>query len=1010
MYALRDTSTGELHTCPLKRSLIIGSSDDADIRLATGSAAPEHARITCLEAKSGQRSLKVQDLDSELGTRVNGELIAQARMNVGDILDIAGHSLTFEEVAVASISQEQDEVSESDRAAIRVAPVRSSRVRSAEPAPADKAQSRKIIIAVITGGLLLVLGVMFWTRSQDVLPSNWFEARRLYERSKFVEADRILDGFERDWAHGDPERLSRIDSERKRQRRFAELLEDGRKKLIASSAGVARVAQIDALREQQSTGDPVESQVAKLLLSKLEDLRVEGQQLHDQVAAERWLQAKVEEEKAALAAAQRLAQESDRDAAARKLAADRKLARATADKAAAAQDLESEGAEGDASPAGLSDSVVFGIAEQAVKGGQYAQAVEIFREMLVTGSELEVPAVKNGLVVAIQQARTGLDASIEEARTVAMKGDAASLAAAESMLTAALAKTPASAEMNALVQQANQLQSRFAQRLLDLQVPVDDSTVLERKQREGLQKEARAAYREAAQAYGDASGVASQFNRELAEFLKGKASDCFLLAEITDLILAGIQNTSPMRVILHSGRPVEIASVSSDRLVSEDGEEVLVSELSLDSIDRLLADTQLSPRQKLSTGLLAYRRKDRVDAEKRIAAAVSKDKSLLPLARGIVERGREDFLAPAELVVIRGRLIPDIGRKQEEQIEDLAAEIKRIRGRNADSWLQGLDELLIGGPDQIDILIPALRLRIDEELSSAEKHGFAAHYAAMRELRLELDRARAEALELIRSEQEYFFPFQPPATTLARQSEYLTIQAEVDQRVFAVQALWDKTVKAQGPNQSLQESFQRIEWMSEVLESLGEQTTDIEYRLRWWRSLPAEIDLDLHSFCFDLTERQEREKWFAVREENVAVLEGLSAEEAALARLTNEYRVMFGLNPLALSAALSRAARSHAEEMVTRNTFSHFSSHVDRVTVFQRAEAAGYSVAASENIMTGSAAAEVLRSWARASAQHRNILWHRHRDFGIGQVEGHWVQVFGRGKSESANPAGDENR
>ncbi|MHC5063862.1 MAG: CAP domain-containing protein [Planctomycetota bacterium] len=1014
MYALRDTSTGELHTCPPKRSLVIGSSKDADIRLDLDEVAPEHVRVTCLDAGGGQRSLRVVDLDSEGGTRVNGERIAQARMKVGDSLEIQGHSYAFEKVSLTSGAAAAEGSSarnhEPDDRVPPVAPVKSSRKRKSDRHDPEAAQSRKIIIGVVVTGLVLSLLVMFWTQSQDVLPSNWFEARDFYEGGKFVEADRVLDRFERDWAAGDPERLAIIEGERKRQKRFAQLLEAGRKRLIANAAGTARVEQIDALREQQSSGDAVESQAARLLLSRLADLRSEGRQLHDQRAAERWLLAKAEEEAAEKAAADRLATELARSEEAEKAAADQRLASDAAARSAAANQEEA----GEASAAELSESVsestVFGTAEQAVRQGQYARAAEIFREMLVSGSELDVAAVTNGFQVAIRQARAGLEESIEEARTVSMKNDAASLASAQAMIAAALSRTPESSELADVIRSAQLLQARFVQRQEDLRVPGEPVGILDRKLQESSDMEARSAFREAAQSYGDASGVASQVNSTLSQYLLGKASDCYLIAEITDLILSSVEDSTPVSVTLHTGRPLMIAGTKADRLLSDDGREILVSDLSSESLDRILGEVELSPRQRLSTGLLAYRRSDRIDAEARIASAVARDKALLVLANGAVRRGRGDFLGSRGFVVIKGKLLTDRGRSEEKLIEDLASEVKRIRGRNAESWQQGLDELLASGPHQIDLLIPALRLRIDEELTSTAQHSFAKHYAAMRDLRLELDRAREMAMELIRSDGEYFFPFQPPATTLARQSEYLTIQAEVDERVFEVQALWNKKIKAQGPNQSLEMAFTRIGWMSAVLEALGEQTTDIEYRQGWWRSLVDDQQLDLHSFCFDAAERRASLNSSSIREQNSALFGQLSSEEAELARLTNDYREMLGMTPLALDIRLSRAARAHAEEMVNSNSYGHFSSDASRLTVFQRAEAEGYPAATGQIIMTGESATEVLRSWGRASAQHRSILSPRNRGFGIGYQDGHWVQVFGSEGAEQNEAKGKENR
>lgn len=113
-----------------------------------------------------------------------------------------------------------------------------------------------------------------------------------------------------------------------------------------------------------------------------------------------------------------------------------------------------------------------------------------------------------------------------------------------------------------------------------------------------------------------------------------------------------------------------------------------------------------------------------------------------------------------------------------------------------------------------------------------------------------------------------------------------------------------------------------------------------------------------------------------------------------LCRLTNEQRAANNLPALTLSLAITNSAQAHAQDMVTRNFFSHVNP--DGLDPFQRLSRDGVSFgAAGENIAAGhSTAASVLNAWMNSSGHRANILHPAFRKLGLGFAEGRWVQVF----------------
>jgi uncharacterized protein YkwD len=106
--------------------------------------------------------------------------------------------------------------------------------------------------------------------------------------------------------------------------------------------------------------------------------------------------------------------------------------------------------------------------------------------------------------------------------------------------------------------------------------------------------------------------------------------------------------------------------------------------------------------------------------------------------------------------------------------------------------------------------------------------------------------------------------------------------------------------------------------------------------------------------------------------------------------------------PLAMNAALRRAARDHSRDMGTGNYFDHAS--LDGRSPDDRMRAAGWSGRASgENIFGGPrTAGEVVDGWMKSPGHCANIMSPNYGFIGIGYAEversrlGHyWTQDFG---------------
>jgi uncharacterized protein YkwD len=135
-----------------------------------------------------------------------------------------------------------------------------------------------------------------------------------------------------------------------------------------------------------------------------------------------------------------------------------------------------------------------------------------------------------------------------------------------------------------------------------------------------------------------------------------------------------------------------------------------------------------------------------------------------------------------------------------------------------------------------------------------------------------------------------------------------------------------------------------------------------------------------------------------------APLADLAAVRDAMLAAVNEARRTAGLAPLVLDDRLNAAAQEHAQDMLARAYYSHWSP--DGASPRTRVLAAGYlPQTVAENIAEGEFTVNgVMSGWMNSSGHRSNILGGAFRHLGVGLAVGRfedryrllWVQAFGK--------------
>lgn len=126
-----------------------------------------------------------------------------------------------------------------------------------------------------------------------------------------------------------------------------------------------------------------------------------------------------------------------------------------------------------------------------------------------------------------------------------------------------------------------------------------------------------------------------------------------------------------------------------------------------------------------------------------------------------------------------------------------------------------------------------------------------------------------------------------------------------------------------------------------------------------------------------------------------------------LLEAVNEARQWAGVPPLTYNKNLELSAQLHAEDMLLRDYFDHFTpeglSHVDRIksTGYANIDMAtcnctAFKALIGENIAKGQKSVNwVMKEWMNSPSHEKNILAPYFTEIGIGIAENIWVQNFG---------------
>ncbi|MED3574384.1 CAP domain-containing protein [Cytobacillus praedii] len=123
-------------------------------------------------------------------------------------------------------------------------------------------------------------------------------------------------------------------------------------------------------------------------------------------------------------------------------------------------------------------------------------------------------------------------------------------------------------------------------------------------------------------------------------------------------------------------------------------------------------------------------------------------------------------------------------------------------------------------------------------------------------------------------------------------------------------------------------------------------------------------------------------------ERNMGHNDRLNKEEEKLADLLNRKRSQFGMKPLMIDDALSKAAKLKSADMINNKYISHYSPIYGSPSSMLIKLNISYQIV-NESIGAGHQSAElVISSWLHSNANRENLLNDRATKMGVGYVKG----------------------
>ena len=545
------------------------------------------------------------------------------------------------------------------------------------------------------------------------------------------------------------------------------------------------------------------------------------------------------------------------------------------------------------------------------------------------------------------------------------------------------------------------------------ELPETASPELLQRLDEGEELEKAGRFEDAARAYG--AGLRLAADPLTVHILSGRVEDShrrlWFLSAVADAVAEARERFREMDWGPW-GRADLVAASPQGVELSREGtvEHRRWSDLPLEVIPRILARAQLDSTDRANAAVYLYGRGLEREADRLLAEIVQGDPGRKELVDAILSRHRSEEPPSYGYVWFRERWVSFREREEFRSAEEIDRKLALLDGADAASRRKAFEDLEAYGATARAPLLLGLETRRGVLWERLRKSGVLQALGRVREQRMDLDRRRSEALQLIFDDTRYFYPFRPPECAPEKAKEYPAVQAEVDRRVRAVRELWDSPEDAalSGKARQLLGELQEVQGF---LERLGSRSPLPDPGSGFIMGLDAaEEAVGVRSFFWSRRERAEVGEYNRrVLAFNALVETSCSDEEKRQVFLTNQYRVMMGRRALAINERLQRAARGHSKEMESLGYFSHFSPTPARRTPFDRMKLEGYGRGVGENIASGSGAEGVHEGWTHSSGHHRNLLNPFHREMGSGQQGSLWTQNFGQDREFEENATWTKN-
>jgi hypothetical protein len=980
---------GETFYVPLeRRPMAIGCEPGCDVRLTEAGVCARHARIEPIEGKAGGRAgdpevaYKLIDLAAHAGgpaTRVNGQEVAQVQLRLGDRVEIGSAVLVLgrqvsRPVTPADLSQEPD-------------------LRAWERArPTPRSPARRLVAV----GLFLAAaaaGVLFFALRGESLPAEFARIERLRLAGEFQEAAGLVQSLRAGWGIADPARAAQLD-------RVARHIEDTEatcrelhERMQLGVAGKTYSQQAEELRELRAR-DPLTADAAQIMLGRLAELRQSILVARETRTPDAPEQGRPDERR------------SDQEGVERHVRPSRPADQPPATGQPAVVTPPP------ALATRLQDLVAQ--ADSLQQQRSLGQADAVLTQALDLATAEDLAMLRQRIETLRRQAGEECASAVQRARELAGKGETA---AAVALLRECEHRLPPIDAVRALGEEVHRLQAVVdaAAAPLGARKPAIDEQAREQRRRSlaelsQLMDRVRAAERNSD--FAAASLLLQQGADQVRErdplfsdMLRGRSHDLGLIAGLGAEVARRLEGRTPEFTFGGETARLLAAGATGLRLGLADGpRDVTWLDLPPEVAQELGRTLKLEPRALLGFAAVAYRQNARDHAEACLLLALQADATLDGEVQEIIRRGRGDS-DRGGYVVVKDRFVARRMLEVEKLSRQLEGRLTRALAVPVAQREKYLDEILAGGPDALDALVLALERKQREIAERTEKHAFKKTWDRLAAQRRDLDKARAHARALIYDEAAYFYPYQPPAVDGAKAAEYAVVQAEVDKRVAAVQALWKQgQVRTRVPAKLFEEA-EAYAWIGKVLRDFGVQHDDVDARVQWLRTLPQDLQLSLQNFCLDAKERAELDLWERIETFNVTLCTALPAAERGQVEVTNAYRRSFGHRPLAVSNKLQRASRGHCSEMSRLGYFGHFSPNKERRTPIDRMRLEGYGAGAGENCALNDSPEGAHQAWVHSSGHHRNLLQPSHTEFGSGNDGRYWTQNFGRGQEYLSDPA-----